>query len=50
VFHLRGVPDQPFTGTANHHAASMRFIRLMGQSGLKLHRSSAQGDTSGPSG
>ena len=50
VFHLRGVPDQPFTGTANHHAGVDALLRLMGQSGLKLHRSSAQGDTSGPSG
>ena len=50
IFHVSGVPDQPFTGAANHHAGVDALLQLMGQSGLKLHRSSTQSDTSGPSG
>jgi hypothetical protein len=50
VFHLRGVPDDPFTAAANHHAGVDALLQLMGRSGLKFHRSAASGDTSGPSG
>jgi uncharacterized protein (DUF362 family) len=50
VFHVSGVPDQPFTGAANHHAGVDALLRLMGRSGLKWHRSAAVGETSGPSG
>ena len=37
VFHLRGVPDQPFTGAANHHTGVDALLKLMGRSGLKFH-------------
>jgi uncharacterized protein (DUF362 family) len=50
VFHLQGVPEQPFTGAANHHAGVDALLQLMGRSGLKLHRSAAAGETSGPYG
>jgi len=50
IFHVSGVPDEPFTGAASHHAGVDAILRLMGQSGLKLHRSPTQSDTSGPSG
>ena len=50
VFHLRGVPDQPFTGAANHHAGVDALLQLMGSSGLKFHRSATEGETSGPFG
>jgi uncharacterized protein (DUF362 family) len=50
IFHVTGVPDQPFTGAANRHAGVDALLRLMGQSGLKLHRSAAHSDTSGPHG
>jgi uncharacterized protein (DUF362 family) len=50
VFHLQGVPDQPFTGAANHHAGVDGLLQLMGRSGLKLHRSATSGETAGPHG
>ena len=50
VFHVRGVPDQPFTGAANHHAGVDVLLQLMGRSGLRWHRSAATGETSGPAG
>jgi len=50
VFHLRGVPDDPFTGAANHHAGVDALLQLMGRSGLKFHRAATAGETSGPSG
>ena len=50
IFHLRGVPDQPFISAANHHAGVDALLRLTGRSGLKLHRSAAVGETSGPNG
>jgi Domain of unknown function (DUF362) len=50
VFQVRGVPDQPFTGAANHHAGVDALLQLMGRSGLKWHRSATPGETRGPSG
>jgi uncharacterized protein (DUF362 family) len=50
VFHLRGIPDQPFTAAANHHAGVDALLQLMGRSGLKFHRSAAIAETSGPNG
>jgi uncharacterized protein (DUF362 family) len=50
IFHLQGVPDQPFTGAANHHAGVDGLLQLMGRSGLKLHRSATSGETAGPHG
>jgi hypothetical protein len=50
VFQVKGVPDQPFTGTANRHAGVDALLDLLGEQGLKLHRSSRVGATSGTSG
>jgi uncharacterized protein (DUF362 family) len=50
IFHVRGVPDQPFSGAPNHHAGVDSLVQLMGRSGLKLHRSARAGETSSPYG
>ena len=39
VFHVGGVPDQPFTSAApNRHAGVEALLNLMDRSGLKLYR------------
>jgi len=49
IFHVRGIPDAPFAGP-NRHVGIDALLALMGQKGLKLHRSSRSGETSGPDG
>jgi hypothetical protein len=50
VFQVKGVPDQPFVGGANRHAGVDALVDLLGEQGLKLHRSSRVGASSGTSG
>lgn len=50
IFQVKGVPDLPFAGGGNRHAGVDALLELMGEQGLKLHRSSRVGATSGRSG
>jgi len=52
LFWIKGIPNQPFYGGGggNYHAGVDYLLRLLGNQGLKIYRSSQETALSGPSG
>jgi hypothetical protein len=52
LFWIKGIPNQPFygAGNGNYHAGVDSLLHLMGDRGLKFHRSAQESALSGPSG
>jgi hypothetical protein len=50
LFHIKGIPDDPFYGGGNYHEGVDALVHLMGKHDLKFYRSSQETAHSGPFG
>ncbi len=50
LFHVKNIPDDPFSGGGNYHEGVDALLHLMGAHDLKFYRSSMETDLGGPLG